>query len=123
MMLEAAKGVPEVVAVGLGGAEDRFPPDPFAPLFAAARQRGLHSAPHAGEDAGATSVRRALGNDYGSPAQAALRFVLGNRDFASRIIGISTLADLDEALKAVEAGPLPSQAITKLEGLWPTDFH
>jgi L-galactose dehydrogenase/L-glyceraldehyde 3-phosphate reductase len=71
----------------------------------------------------AAAVHKALGNAYGSPAQAALRFVLGNRDFASRIIGISTLADLDEALKAVEAGPLPSQAITRLEGLWPTDFH
>src|SRR5437870_699894 len=60
MMLEAAKGVPEVVAVGLGGAEDGFPPESFAPLFAEARRRGLHAAPHAGEDAGAESVRSAL---------------------------------------------------------------
>src|SRR5438552_14807370 len=60
MMLEAAKGVPEVVAVGLGGAEDGFPPEPFAALFAEARRWGLHSAPHAGEDAGAVSVRGAL---------------------------------------------------------------
>ncbi|TMA57015.1 MAG: adenosine deaminase family protein [Deltaproteobacteria bacterium] len=48
MMLEAAKGVPEVVAVGLGGAENGFPPEPFAALFAEARRRGLRSAPHAG---------------------------------------------------------------------------
>jgi len=60
MMLEATKGVPEVVAVGLGGAEDGFPPEPFAALFAEARRWGLHSAPHAGEDAGAVSVRGAL---------------------------------------------------------------
>ena len=60
MMLEAAKGVPEVVAVGLGGAESGFPPEPFSKLFAEARRRGLHSAPHAGEDAGPTSVRGAL---------------------------------------------------------------
>jgi L-galactose dehydrogenase/L-glyceraldehyde 3-phosphate reductase len=68
-------------------------------------------------------VHKVLGDSYGSPAQTALRFVLGNRDLASRIIGFSTLADLDEALKAVEAGPLPSMAITKLEGLWATDFR
>src|SRR5437870_1747861 len=60
MMLEAAKGVPEVVAVGLGGAESGFPPEPFAELFAEARRRGLRSAPHAGEDAGPASVRGAL---------------------------------------------------------------
>ena len=39
MMLEAARGVPEVVAVGLGGVENGFPPEPFAPLFAEARRR------------------------------------------------------------------------------------
>src|SRR5437870_10150158 len=60
MMLEAAKGVPEVVAVGLGGAENGFPPEPFSALFAEARRRGLRSAPHAGEDAGPASVRGAL---------------------------------------------------------------
>jgi len=60
MMLEATKGVPEVVAVGLGGAENGFPPEPFFALFAEARRRGLRSAPHAGEDAGPASVRGAL---------------------------------------------------------------
>jgi hypothetical protein len=42
---------------------------------------------------------------------------------ATRIVGISTLADLDEALKAVEQGPLPNAAISRLEGLWATDFR
>jgi len=60
MMLEAAKGVPEVVAVGLGGVENGFPPEPFSALFAEARRRGMRSAPHAGEDAGPASVRGAL---------------------------------------------------------------
>ena len=36
----------------------------------------------------AAAVRTALGDDYGTPAQAALRFVLGNRDLASRVVGI-----------------------------------
>ncbi|MEX2246901.1 MAG: adenosine deaminase [Dehalococcoidia bacterium] len=59
-MLEAAKGVPEVVAMGLAGQEDTFPPEAFAEIFAEARRRGLRSAPHAGEDAGPASIRGAL---------------------------------------------------------------
>jgi len=60
MMLDAARGVPEVVAIGLGGPEEGFPPEPFAPLFAEARRRGLRAAPHAGEAAGPASIRGAL---------------------------------------------------------------
>jgi len=58
--LEAAKDVPDVVGVGLGGPEAPFPPEPFAALFAEARNRGLRSVPHAGEDAGPESVRGAI---------------------------------------------------------------
>jgi aminodeoxyfutalosine deaminase len=53
-----------VVALGLAGAEAGAPPEPFAPWFEQARAAGLHSAPHAGEHAGAASVWgavRALG--------------------------------------------------------------
>jgi adenosine deaminase len=53
-----------VVALGLAGAEVGAPPEPFAPWFERARAAGLHSAPHAGEHAGAESVWgavRALG--------------------------------------------------------------
>lgn len=57
--LEAASA-PEVVAVGLAGPEDRFPPDPFAEVFAEAKRRGLRSAPHAGEAAGPESVHSVL---------------------------------------------------------------
>jgi adenosine deaminase len=59
-LLEGAKGVPDVVGIGLGGAEQGYPPEPFAPLFAEARHRGLHSMPHAGEDAGPESIRGAI---------------------------------------------------------------
>ena len=59
-MLEKAKGCDDIVAIGLGGPEDAFPPEPFAELFAEARRRGLRSVPHAGEDAGPESVRAAL---------------------------------------------------------------
>jgi aminodeoxyfutalosine deaminase len=49
-----------VVAVGLGGLEAEFPPEPYEPAFALARSLGLASVPHAGEAAGAASVRGAL---------------------------------------------------------------
>jgi len=49
-----------VVAVGLGGDEAEYPPEPFAAAFAVAREGGLGSAPHAGEIAGPASVRGAL---------------------------------------------------------------
>jgi adenosine deaminase len=60
MMLEAAKDVPDVVGIGLGGPEAPFPPEPFEELFAEGRRRGLRSAPHAGEEAGPESVRGAI---------------------------------------------------------------
>src|SRR5206468_3679724 len=84
MMLEAAKGVPEVVAVGLGGAESGFPPEPFSKLFAEARRRGLRSAPHAGEDAGPASVRGALDALGAERIQHGVRAGLGGELVRSR---------------------------------------
>jgi aminodeoxyfutalosine deaminase len=49
-----------IVGVGLGGAEAEFPPEPYERAFALARAEGLASVPHAGEAAGAPSVRGAL---------------------------------------------------------------
>jgi len=49
-----------VVGVGLGGDEARFPPELFADAFDYARARGLHAVVHAGEAAGAQSVRDAV---------------------------------------------------------------
>jgi len=49
-----------VVGLGLGGDEARFPPQPYAPAFALARDGGVGSVPHAGEAAGPASIRGAL---------------------------------------------------------------
>ena len=49
-----------IVAVGLGGLEAQFPPEPYEPAFTLADSLGLASVPHAGEAAGAPSVRGAL---------------------------------------------------------------
>lgn len=49
-----------IVAIGLGGAEALYPPEPYEKAFAIAREGGLGSVPHAGETAGPASVRGAL---------------------------------------------------------------
>ncbi|HEX3924701.1 MAG TPA: adenosine deaminase [Streptosporangiaceae bacterium] len=49
-----------VVAIGLGGPEAGHPPEPFAPVFALARDGGIGSVPHAGEAAGPASIAGAL---------------------------------------------------------------
>ena len=57
----AVKGMKDgVVALGLGGNEATSPPAPFAHAFVKAKELGLKSAPHAGETAGAESVRDAV---------------------------------------------------------------
>ncbi len=57
----------------------------------------------------AAAVRAALGASHGTPAQMALRFALGNRDLSTRVVGVTDLAQLDEALAAVERGPLAAR--------------
>jgi aminodeoxyfutalosine deaminase len=49
-----------VVGLGLGGPEAEFPPEPYAPAFALARDGGIGSVPHAGEAAGVPSILGAL---------------------------------------------------------------
>lgn len=71
----------------------------------------------------AAAVHRLLGNTYGTPAQTALRFVLGNRDITARVVGISQIPQMEQAFDAVSQGPLPSSAISKLGGLWANDFQ
>jgi aminodeoxyfutalosine deaminase len=49
-----------VIGVGLGGDEARWPPELFAKAFDFAREHGLRTVAHAGEAAGAASVRSAV---------------------------------------------------------------
>jgi aminodeoxyfutalosine deaminase len=60
-LARAIEGMGEgVIALGLGGAEVGYPPEPFAPHFARAREAGLHCIPHAGETGGPESVWGAI---------------------------------------------------------------
>lgn len=49
-----------VIGIGLGGDEANFPAELYAEPFAYARASGLHTVAHAGEAAGAPSVRAAI---------------------------------------------------------------
>jgi adenosine deaminase len=49
-----------IVGIGMGGSEHLHPPEPFAQVYADARALGLRTSVHAGEAAGAESVRGAL---------------------------------------------------------------
>lgn len=49
-----------VIGIGLGGSEQTYPPEPFAPVFALARSYDLHTTVHAGEAAGPASIWGAL---------------------------------------------------------------
>ena len=71
----------------------------------------------------AASIKKVLGDKYGTPAQTALRFVLGNRDITARVAGVSAISQLEDAIEAIALGPLPSPAIAKLNDLWANDFR
>jgi adenosine deaminase len=49
-----------VLGVGLGGSEQLYPPEPFAPVYERARELGLRTTAHAGEVAGPESIWGAI---------------------------------------------------------------
>lgn len=49
-----------VMGIGIGGSEQRFPPEPYREVYEMARRLGLRTTAHAGEAAGAESVWGAL---------------------------------------------------------------
>jgi aminodeoxyfutalosine deaminase len=102
-----------VVGVGLGGLEAEFPPEPYEPAFTLARSLGLGSVPHAGEVAGAASVRGALdalGADrlrHGIRAEEDPGLV---REIASRriVLDVCPLSNLRTgAVRSLAEHPLP----------------
>ena len=49
-----------IVGIGAGGSEHLYPPEPFSKVYEKARRLGLKTSIHAGEAAGAESVREAV---------------------------------------------------------------
>jgi len=76
----------------------------------------------AGDERKTKAVLDAVGSDLGTRAQIALRFVLANPDVSCAVIGSAELQHIDEALQAVEMGPLPPQVLARLDALYESDF-
>lgn len=72
------------------------------------------------EEARVAEVWKILGPEYGTPAQAALRFGLSEPALSTIVVGLAELDHLDQVLAAEAAGPLPDSVRPALEGLWRT---
>ena len=70
----------------------------------------------------AAQARAAVGQGQGTMAQAAVRYALSNPQVSGVLVGFSTLGHIDEALGAVEMGPLASGVLSRLGKLHDTDF-
>jgi aryl-alcohol dehydrogenase-like predicted oxidoreductase len=70
----------------------------------------------------AAAVAAALGSDCGSPAQAAVRFVLSCRDVSTAVVGLSEIGHIEQACAAAAMGPLPPAAMATLERLYASGF-
>jgi adenosine deaminase len=49
-----------LIGIGLGGSEQKFPPEPFETVYKLAQEKGFHCVAHAGEAAGPASIRGAV---------------------------------------------------------------
>lgn len=76
----------------------------------------------ADEERKAKAVFDAIGTDQGTRAQIALRFVLSNPDISCAVIGSAEVHHVDEALRAVEMGPLLAPSLARLDSLYESDF-
>ena len=70
----------------------------------------------------AKAVFVALGDEFGTRAQMAVRFALSNQTVSTAIVGLSDGAHLDEAAAGADKGPLSGKAMEKLDHLYRTGF-
>jgi aminodeoxyfutalosine deaminase len=110
-----------VVGLGLGGREAEHPPEPFARVFAIAREGGLGSVPHAGEVAGVPSIRGALDALGADRLRHGIRAVedpglvheLADRGIVLDVCPISNLRT--RVVRSLAEHPLPALAAA---GVW-----
>ena len=89
-----------VIGIGIGGSEQLYPPEPFAAVYQAARRFGLRTTAHAGEAAGAASVRGAveslqverIGHGLRAEEDPALLELLVTRQIPLELCPLSNLA-------------------------------
>jgi D-threo-aldose 1-dehydrogenase len=108
-------GVLNIRVLAAGAIAGQEPPGPAAGISpgssgAADMERGAR-------------VKEALGETGGSMAQTAIRFALMNPGVSGVLVGFSKLEHIDEAVTAVDMGPLPESVMKKLDALYRTDFR
>jgi adenosine deaminase len=89
-----------IVGIGMGGSEHIVPPGPFAPVYEDARRMGFKTSVHAGEAAGAESVRGAaeilqvdrIGHATRAEEDPALIDLLAERQIALELCPLSNVA-------------------------------
>jgi len=97
-----------IVGLGLGGLEAAYPPEPYAPAFAIAKDAGLGSVPHAGEVAGPESIRGAI------DALGADRIRHGIRAIEDPVL-VAELSDRQLVLDVCPTSNLRTKAVSSLE--------
>lgn len=103
-----------VLALGIGGDEERGPAELFTEVFREARDQGLHVVAHAGEACGPESVRKAvellgaerIGHGLSAARDAAVLALLRDRSIPVEVCPTSNLAT--GVLARLEDHPLPS---------------
>ncbi|MCH8186159.1 MAG: aldo/keto reductase [Chloroflexi bacterium] len=50
--------------------------------------------------------------------EAAIRFAIGNENLSTALVGLSSFEQLEEAVAYANRGPLPAEAMERLEGVW-----
>ena len=60
---------------------------------------------------------------YGTRAQTAIRYALANPGVSGVLVGIAELDQIDEALAAIELGPLPDEGLERLQRLYASNFE
>ena len=70
----------------------------------------------------ATAALKVLSSGLGSRPQIGLRFAISNPDIGVSLVGIGAPSHVDEAIAAVGMGPLPQEALARLEPLYASDF-
>ncbi|MBN1382618.1 MAG: aldo/keto reductase [Deltaproteobacteria bacterium] len=68
----------------------------------------------------AQKIFAAIGTDYGTRAQTAIRFALAQKKLSCAIFGLAELAHLEEAIAAQTKGPIPQEGLERLKAVYNT---